>query len=72
MLTGYPNTINVIRNDTRSFNNFIKLGTCTMEDDWIKSNAVQKAKTSRKFIQFTEDSAPDLDNSEFGRLRWVC
>ena len=52
-LTGYPNTINVIRNDTRSFNNFIKLGTCTMEDDWIKSNAVQKTKTSRKFIQFT-------------------
>lgn len=62
-------TVNVVRDDTLSLNNFVQLRSCTMEDDGVQSDTVQETETQSKLIKLVENGTAYLDHSELGGLR---
>jgi len=69
--TGDTNPINIVWDHTLLIHDIVELGSTTVEDDGVEPNAVQEAQAQRQLIELREDSTPNLDYSELGRLRRV-
>lgn len=69
-LTCYTNTVDVVRNDTFALNDAVQLGTGTMENNGVKTDAVEEGKTEGELVDLVENGTSDLDDGKLGRL--VC
>jgi hypothetical protein len=66
--TSYANTINVFWDDAAAFNNFIELGSSSMEDDGVEADAKEETEAKSELIKLVEDSTADFYDCKLGRL----
>jgi hypothetical protein len=67
-LTGHANAINVVGNDALRLHDAIQLRTCTVKNDWVEANTVEKTQAECKLIELVQYCTANLDN---GKLRGV-
>jgi hypothetical protein len=68
MHTSYSNTIDVFWDDAAAFNNFVELGSSSMEDDRVEADAKEETEAESEFIKLVKDSTADFYDRKLGRL----
>jgi hypothetical protein len=61
-------TINVLWDDPLPLDDSVELGSPTVQNDGVESDAVQEADTDGQFIQLVEDGTSNFDDGKLGRL----
>jgi hypothetical protein len=61
-------TVNVLRDNSLPLDNYIELGSSTVQNDGVESNTVQEADTEGQLVQLVEDGTSNFDDGEFGGL----
>jgi len=69
--TSDADTVNIFRDNALPFDDLVKLGAPTVENDGVESNTVQETNTDGQLIQLVQDCAPNFDDGEFCRLRGI-
>lgn len=69
--TSYTNTIDVFWDDASAFNNLVKLGPSSMEDDGVEANAIEETEAKSEFIKLSKDGTANFYDCKLGRLGGV-
>ena len=63
-LTCDSDTIDVLRDNSLPLDDFVELGSSTVENDGVESNTVQEAEADGQFLQLVEDGTSNFDDGE--------
>ena len=69
--TGYTNTIDVFWDDAATFDDLIKLGSSSMEEEGVQADAKEETEAKSEFIKLPEDGTADFYDCKLGRLGGV-
>lgn len=64
-------SVNIFGDNALPLDDFVELRPAAMQDDWVESDAVQKADAKRQLVQLVKNGASDFDDGEFCRLRGI-
>jgi hypothetical protein len=70
-LACHTDAVNVLGDNALPFDYFVELGSATVQDDGVETDAVQEADTEGQLIHLVEDGASNFDHGEFCGLRGI-
>jgi len=64
-------TVDVLGDNSLPLNDSVELGSSTMQNDGVESNAVQKTDADGQLIQLVEDGTSNFDDGELCGFRGI-